>query len=33
MELTIREAYTGYDGKLSDFVCYRLMKKDYAQKP
>ncbi len=30
-ELTLKDAYVGYDGKLSDSVCYCLMKSDYLR--
>lgn len=30
-ELTLEKAHIGYDGKLTDSVCYRLMKSDYVK--
>lgn len=28
-EITLEKAYTGYDGQVSDSVCYSLMKDEY----
>lgn len=32
-DVTIEKAYTDYDGKVSDHVCYYLMKSEYLKNP